>query len=452
MDFAQKQERKFSYTKAFVLISQWYFYIILAILKYFIHRASVMECEMFKKFRSITGDIQSTRHTAAEHLPFASKDLPSQALFYYSNFKKIPLHIIVILCLLAFLGLLNMYSISLSKSPMYFKKFITFWIVAMVPLCITPIINLRYFLRFSYLFYTGALLLVASIFVIGDVTMGARRWIDIGFLKLQPSEFVKIGVIFAIARYYHFTKTFTAHSLLNAGTALSFAIVPSVLIIAQPDLGSALVTIFIALLMVFVNGIRWRWLILIAITGIMLTPIAWTKLHDYQKDRIMIFLNPELDPRGAGYNVIQSKIAIGSGGFLGKGYKQNDQSSLKFLPENQTDFAFTVFAEEFGFVGSIFLVITLFCVIFYGLVVSQKCESYFGKMLAFGVTCLLFIHTCINLMMIMGLLPVVGIPLPFISYGGSALMLCVFCVAILINIDINRNVVIQSSVKTYMLK
>jgi rod shape determining protein RodA len=386
---------------------------------------------------SITGDVQSTRHIAAEHLPFASKDLPSQTLLYYSNFKKIPLHIIVVLCVLAFLGLLNMYSISLSKSPMYFKKFMIFWVIAMVPFCVTPIINLRYFLRFSYLIYIGALLLLASVFVIGDVSMGARRW---------------IGVIFAIARYYHFTKTFAAHSLLNATIALGFAIMPAVLIVAQPDLGSALVTIFVALLMVFVNGIRWKWLILIVIAAIMLIPVAWTKLHDYQKDRIMIFLNPELDPRGAGYNVIQSKIAIGSGGFLGKGYKQNDQSSLKFLPENQTDFAFTVFAEEFGFVGSIFLIMALFYIIFYGLIVSQRCESYFGKMLAFGVTCLLFIHTCINLMMIMGLLPVVGIPLPFVSYGGSSLMLCVFCVAILVNVDINRNIVIQSSTNTYMLK
>jgi len=240
--------------------------------------------------------------------------------------------------------------------------------------------------------------------------------------------------------------------MIYAIGGFAFAVFPAFLTILQPDLGSGLVIASLACLMVFVNGIRWRWL-LIAITGLMITlPFAWNQMHDYQKDRIFTFLDPEKDPKGAGYNVIQSKIAIGSGGFFGKGYLNNDQSALKFLPENQTDFAFTVFAEEFGFFGCVLFVSCFGYLIFYGSIVSLQCKNYFGKMLAFGVTSLLFIHICVNLSMIMGLLPVVGIPLPFVSYGGSSLLLCVFCLGLLINIDINKSTVIQSSTTTFMYK
>jgi rod shape determining protein RodA len=407
---------------------------------------------MFKKFHSITGDAQSTKYLAAEHLPFTNKDLPSQKLFYYSNFARIPFHILALLCVFVLFGLMNMYSISLTKGAMYFNKFSIFWLLSTVILFVVPMVNLRYFLKFSYLIYIAAVLSLFGVFVIGDVSMGARRWIDLGFMKIQPSEFVKIAVVFALARYYHFIKSFTMHSLFKAGIALLIAAVPAGLTMIQPDLGSGLVIIFITLLMVFVNGIRWHWLVIAFFGFCALTPVVWGKLHDYQKDRILTFINPERDPRGAGYNVIQSKIAIGSGGIFGKGYTQNDQSSLQFLPENQTDFAFTVFAEEFGFMGSILLILCFVYLIMYGNILAQKCKNYFGKMLAFGVTSLLFVHICVNLMMIMGLLPVVGIPLPFISYGGSSLMLCVFCVALLINVDIHRNIIIHSTVRTYMLK
>jgi rod shape determining protein RodA len=231
-----------------------------------------------------------------------------------------------------------------------------FWVFAMAPLYLAIIINLRYLLKFSYVIYTLSLIGLVAVFTIGDVSMGARRWIDLGFMKVQPSEFAKIGVVFAIARYYHFVKSFSSHKMIYAIGGFGFAIFPAFLTILQPDLGSGLVIASLACLMVFVNGIRWRWL-LIAITGLMITlPFAWNQMHDYQKDRIFTFLDPEKDPKGAGYNVIQSKIAIGSGGFFGKGYLNNDQSALKFLPENQTDFAFTVFAEEFGFFGCVLFV------------------------------------------------------------------------------------------------
>ncbi len=407
---------------------------------------------MFKKFRTISGDTQSTKHLYAEHLPSAHRNLPSQKLFYHSNFSKIPIHIFLLTLLFALLGILNMYSISLTTTPMYFHKFLLFWIFALVPFYLAITINLRYFIKFSYFIYAASLLSLLAVFIMGDISMGARRWIDFGIMKVQPSEFAKIGVVFAIARYYHFVKSFSSHKVIHAMAGFAFAIIPAGLTMLQPDLGSGLVITVLACLMVFVNGIRWRWLIIV-LAGVVITlPFAWSQMHDYQKDRIFTFMDPEKDPRGAGYNVIQSKIAIGSGGFLGKGYLDNNQSTLKFLPENQTDFAFTVFAEEFGFIGSVFFLLCFGYLIFYGSLVGLQCKNYFGKMLAFGVTSLLFIHICVNFSMIMGLLPVVGIPLPFVSYGGSSLMLCVFCLGLLINVDINKNTVIQSSTTTFMFK
>lgn len=385
-------------------------------------------------------------------MPVNTKNLPSQKLFYYANLQHFPLHMAIIISLFAGIGLLNMYSISLAKGSYYFQRFALFWLFSLVPFFLVCVTNIRYFIKFSYGMYALSIGCLGLLFVIGNTSMGATRWIDFGIIKFQPSELAKLSIIFAIARYYHFSKTFTTHSILKAIFVLAMAVVPFGLTAMQPDLGSALIILFVATLMIFASGIRSIWIIIVIISIACAMPFVWHKLHDYQKDRILIFLDPEKDPKGAGYNVIQSKIAIGSGGFIGKGYTQNDQSSLKFLPENQTDFAFTVFAEEFGFMGSCIILSLFIYIIFYGVFVSLKCKYYYGKMLAFGVTSLLFLHVSINLMMITGFLPVVGIPLPFVSYGGSFLMLCMICLAILINIDITGDMTIQSTVKTYMLK
>lgn len=345
-----------------------------------------------------------------------------------------------------------MYSISRSLNENYFFRLQIFWFITLIPLVLSVTINIRYLVKFAYLFYGLAVCGLCAVLIIGVATMGATRWIDIGFMKIQPSEFAKLGIIFALARYYHFIKDFKIQEIKHTIFALCFCLVPASLTIVQPDLGSGLIIIFLTIILIFVNGIRWAWLIMAAIVITCSLPILWTKLHDYQKNRIIMFLEPEKDPYGAGYNVIQSKIAIGSGGFFGKGYLKNDQSSLKFLPENQTDFALTVFAEEFGFIGCALLLYIFSQLIFYGIYVATNAKSHFTKVLSLGVTSLLFLHIAINMCMVTGLLPVVGIPLPFISYGGSALMICTTCLGLLINIDINRNIIIHSSNKTYMLK
>lgn len=376
----------------------------------------------------------------------------SKKVFNFNNLRKIPIYIPCILLIFFVLGMMNMYSISLGKGEWYFRKFLIFWILSIIPFVLTVSINIKYLIKISYFFYICVICILCGVLIVGDVSMGARRWFDLGFIKIQPSEFAKIAVIFVIARYYHFAKSHSSDGIFNTFTTLIVALVPAGLVVMQPDLGSAVVILCIAFLMIFANGIKWRWLIGLAVIILMAMPIVWHKMHDYQKDRILIFLNPEKDVMGAGYNVIQSKIAIGSGGFTGKGYTKNDQSSLKFLPENQTDFAFTVFAEEFGFVGAVLFVFCYFCLVMYGIFVSCVCVNYFGKMLALGISATLFIHIVVNLMMIMGFVPVVGIPLPFVSYGGTFLMFCVFCVAILTNVDINKNLAIHSNAKTYMLR
>lgn len=406
---------------------------------------------MYIKFRPFIAN-DSTHGRPADTLPQAKKDLPSTQLFYYSNLKKIPKRGLILIFLLASIGLLNMYSIAASIDTTYFIKFLFFWSIAIIPLFFSIIINIRYFVKFAYWIYGISIFGLLTVFVVGSSTMGATRWLDIGFMKIQPSEFAKLAIIFALARYHHFIKDFHIDKIQYSLIAIGICVIPASLTIIQPDLGSGLIIIFLTVMIVFVNGIKWRWIVITGLGCLCVLPIIWSQLHDYQKNRIIMFLEPEKDPYGAGYNVIQSKIAIGSGGFFGKGYLNNDQSSLKFLPENQTDFALTVFAEEFGFVGCSILLFIFANLIIYGLFVATKTKSHFCRILAFGLTSLVFLHVTINMSMVMGLLPVVGIPLPFISYGGSALMLCITSLGILINLDISENIMIQASKKTYMLK
>lgn len=406
---------------------------------------------MYKKFKTFAGsDLMTGR--PAETFPQASGDLPSKKLFYFSNVRRIPVKAIFLLIAFAFLGLLNMFSVSRSLNANYFVKMQFFWVVALVPFFIAVTVNLRYLVKLSYVFYGACVLALCAVLVVGSTTMGATRWIDIGFMKIQPSEFAKLGIIFALARYYHFVRDFEIEKIKHTIVALGFCLIPAGLTIIQPDLGSGLIIVFITIFLIFANGIRWFWLVVAGVVVLCSLPVAWNKLHTYQKNRILMFLDPEKDPYGAGYNVIQSKIAIGSGGFFGKGYLDNDQSSLKFLPENQTDFAMTVFAEEFGFVGCIILLGIFAYLVFYGVGIAMFAKSNFCRTLATGVSALLFLHIAINMLMVMGLLPVVGIPLPFISYGGSSLMISVTCIGVLVNIDINKHLVIQGSQKTYMLK
>lgn len=293
--------------------------------------------------------------------------------------------------------------------------------------------------RLSYVIYGFCVLLLVMVAAVGVMGLGAQRWVGIGFFNLQPSELMKIGIILALARYFHGAAIFTnrAHILILL-LPMALTLVPVGLILKQPNLGTATIVAVIAFSMCYMAGIRW-WYFALAIGGAAsAVPVVYHFLHDYQKQRVLTFLNPDTDPLGAGYNIIQSKIAIGSGGFSGKGLLHGSQGQLDFLPEKQTDFIFTMLAEELGFMGSVLLLSLYAILIVFAMRLAVHARSAYGRLIAAGVAAMLFIHIFINMAMVMGMIPVVGVPLPFLSYGGSFLIATLMACGLLQHVYINR--------------
>ncbi|MFN8930430.1 MAG: rod shape-determining protein RodA [Alphaproteobacteria bacterium] len=293
--------------------------------------------------------------------------------------------------------------------------------------------------RLSYIAYGIGLMLLIVVELIGVIGMGAQRWVSLGLFNLQPSELMKIAMILAIARYFHnATLEGSRHLFLLVAPALLVA-VPAVLILLQPNLGTATILLFIAFVMCFAAGIRWHYFAVVILAALAALPVGYSMLHDYQKRRVMTFLDPASDPLGAGYNIIQSQIAIGSGGFFGKGLLKGSQGQLDFLPEKQTDFIFTMLAEELGFIGSLSLLLLYAILLGFALLLMRNCRHAYGRLIAAGVTALLFAHIFINIAMVMGMIPVVGVPLPFLSYGGSFLMTTLAACGLLMHVYLNRD-------------
>jgi rod shape determining protein RodA len=294
-------------------------------------------------------------------------------------------------------------------------------------------------LKLSYLIYAGCLGLLIIVEAIGFIGMGAQRWVSLGVFNLQPSELMKLGVILALARYFHgATLERTRHLMVMAVPAL-LVLLPVGLILKQPNLGTATIVAFIAFCVCFMAGIRWYYFAGVIASAAAALPIAYSLLHDYQKRRVMTFLDPASDPLGAGYNIIQSKIAIGSGGFIGKGLLNGSQGQLDFLPEKQTDFIFTMLAEEFGFLGSFGLLFLYAVLLGFALLLMRNCRHMFGRMVAAGVGAMLFAHIFINMAMVMGMIPVVGVPLPFLSYGGSFMISTLAACGLLMHVYVHRD-------------
>lgn len=293
-------------------------------------------------------------------------------------------------------------------------------------------------LRLSYLVYLGCLGLLVLVELKGVMGMGAQRWIAVGPLTIQPSELMKLGVVLALARYFHSAPMEGGKHFFLLMLPIVLTIVPVGLILHQPNLGTAAIVCIIAFAMCFMAGIRWYYFAGAISAVAALIPIAYHFLHDYQKRRVKTFLDPDADPLGAGYNIIQSKIAIGSGGIFGKGLLQGSQGQLDFLPEKQTDFIFTMLAEEFGFFGSLMLMVMYASLLGFAMMLATRCRHAFGRLVAAGVAALLFAHIFINMAMVMGMIPVVGVPLPFLSYGGSFLLTTLAACGLLFNIYMNR--------------
>jgi rod shape determining protein RodA len=282
--------------------------------------------------------------------------------------------------------------------------------------------DIRIWLRAAFPIYGVCLALLAAVELMGSIGMGAQRWLDLGFFQVQPSEFMKVAVVLALARYFHGLESEDAGRLTNLAIPLLFVAAPMALVLRQPDLGTAGVVAMVGAAMFWLGGARLWQFATVAAAAAAAIPVGWQFLHTYQKQRFFTFLNPETDPLGSGYHILQSKIALGSGGLFGKGFLAGTQSHLNFLPEKQTDFIFTMLAEEFGLVGGTGLIALYGLLIAYGIYIAFRARSHFARLLAMGLTVNFFLYVFINIAMVMGILPVVGVPLPLISYGGTAML------------------------------
>ena len=283
--------------------------------------------------------------------------------------------------------------------------------------------------------YVATLIMLIGVEVLGFVSKGAQRWLDIGPIRLQPSEFMKPAIVLTLARFYELVPAAEIRKWRAIWPAMALLGVPALLILVQPDLGTCIMVVLCGVTVMFLAGLPW-WLFVGPVAAVAVAaPIAYGMLHGYQRKRIDVFLDPESDPLGAGYHIAQSKIAIGSGGIWGKGFLQGSQSHLQYLPEGHTDFVFATMAEEWGLVGGVLLICAFAAVIRWGMRVSQSARTRFAQLAAAGLSATIFFYVSINLMMVMGLAPVVGVPLPLVSFGGSAVMTVMLCLGLLMALE-----------------
>ncbi len=353
------------------------------------------------------------------------------------NFDWVLLGLVLIICAT---GIVNLYSAGYNRgegTPLYVKQL--YWLaVGLGVMFVTLTYDYRYLEKLSYPVYIISILLLVAVMFGGKMVAGSRRWLPLGPFAFQPAELAKIAIILALAAYFNRRARMEAMGLKDLIIPGVMVLIPVALIIKQPDLGSGILVALVAGSMILFVGVRWRTLLGCGLTLVLLSPVIWHFLKDYQRQRVLTFLNPEKDPLGAGYHILQSMIAVGSGQFWGKGFLQGTQSQLYFLPEQHTDFVFSVFAEEWGFVGSAALLLLFTALALWGLSVARDCKERFGHLLAVGVTALIFWQIFINLCMVTGFMPVVGIPLPLFSYGGSSLITTLLGVGFLLNIRMRR--------------
>ncbi|MBT3660964.1 MAG: rod shape-determining protein RodA [Rhodospirillaceae bacterium] len=358
--------------------------------------------------------------------------------------KLLNLHwfLVFLICMTAAIGVAMLYSAANGSFQPWASRHMVRFGVGLVVMITIALIDVRIWLRYAYVFYGLSLVLLILVEIMGYVGMGAQRWLDLGYFNLQPSELMKIALVLALARYFHGLSLEDVERPTRLIMPLLMVFTPAGLVLRQPDLGTALMLILASGGIFFVAGVRIWQFALVIVSGLIAAPVGWQFLHEYQKARIMTFLNPEADPLGAGYHIIQSKIALGSGGMTGKGYMQGTQGHLNFLPEMQTDFIFTMLAEEFGLVGGLGLLAMYGLLLVYGVAIATRSYSQFGRLVAMGVTVTFFLYVFINIAMVMGLIPVVGVPLPLISYGGTAMMTLLIGFGLLIGVWVHRDVVI----------
>ena len=348
---------------------------------------------------------------------FGSSELSLREKLIHLNWEMVAM-----ISLISAIGFAMLYSAANGDfSPWASRQMVRFG-VGVALMLVIAVIDIRFWLKVSYALYGLSFTLLATVEVMGSVGMGAQRWLDLTVIQLQPSETMKIVLVMALARYFHGIEADDAGRARYLIAPLILIAAPMALVLRQPDLGTAGVLALIGVAMLWLAGARVWQFVVVGGAGIGAVPIAWQFLRGYQKQRVLTFLNPETDPLGSGYHIMQSKIALGSGGVFGKGFLSGTQSHLNFLPEKQTDFIFTMLAEEFGLIGGTALIALYALLIGYCIFIAFRCRSQFARLLAMGLVVNFFLYVFINIAMVMGLVPVVGVPLPLVSNGGTALL------------------------------
>lgn len=354
----------------------------------------------------------------------------------------IDIPMLLIILALTIYSVMIMWSASGQDIDMMQRKLIQI-AIGFVVMIVMAQISPRIYENWAPYLYIFCLMLLIFVDAFGQISKGAQRWLDLGFIRFQPSEIAKIAVPLMVARFVN--RDLCPPTFKNTLLALILIFLPTLLVAAQPDLGTSILVAASGLFILFLAGMNWK-LIAIAATGIAcFIPILWFFLmHDYQRDRVMMLLDPETDPLGAGYHIIQSKIAIGSGGLFGKGWLHGTQSQLEFLPERHTDFIFAVLAEELGLIGVVILLVLYLLLIMRGLIIAANAQNTFGRVMVGGLMLILFVYIFVNIGMVSGILPVVGVPLPLVSYGGSALIVLMAGFGIIMSIHTHRKFLSKS--------
>ena len=363
-------------------------------------------------------------------------------LTFFQKVKNLDFILLFCLILLSVISVLVMYSTDggqvLYHTKSHFIKLLTFFSLMIV----ISFFNIRLWHITSYFIYFIIILLLIWVSTYGIKVSGSQRWINLYFIVLQPSELMKIGIILCLAKYYHRLKIDNINSFTSILVALSIILVPIILVLSQPDLGTSVLIASSGLIILWLAGVKMKYFFISFIAFLISLPFIISFLKPYQKLRILTFLDPDRDPLGAGYQIIQSKIAIGSGGLSGKGFLKGTQSYLEFLPEKHTDFIFTLFSEEFGFVGSICLLLIYSIIIIRVIRIGVISRSDFAKLFCFGFAFAIFVYIVVNLCMVLGLLPIVGSPLPILSYGGSSMLATMIGFGIVLSAKINHKQII----------
>ncbi len=369
--------------------------------------------------------------------PFALDESSIRTTMYEEELKKFNWVLLILEILLFGIGIFNLISATTvqDKSLGLYKSQLLWFGIGMIATALVLLVHYSMFSRTAYVIYFANLILLVAVLVVGKSSLGAKRWLGLGGFRMQPSEFMKLSLVICLAKYFETDRTVAGYSIKDLVLPSLLVLIPCTLIGLQPDLGTALIIFLTFTSMMLFVRIQPRTLLIIGVCTIIALPTVYKfVLKPYQRQRLVSFMDPMADPKGSGYNSIQSMIAVGSGQLLGKGYQKGTQSQLNFLPEHHTDFIFSVFSEEHGFMGSLILLALYLAFLLNGLSIAYQSHDKFGLLLALGIVTIFFWHVFINMGMVMGLLPIVGVPLPFLSYGGSSLITSILGTAILTNI------------------